>query len=143
VERFGPETSRSLLPPGLSYAVDAVDSPSAKVELAVLARSLGVPVLSSMGMGNKLDPSRLVLADVYGTSVCPLARVMRGELRKRGIDSLAVVYSREPPVLADAAPPLEAAMGARGRRSVPGSAVFVPMCAGLLIASRVVRDLIA
>jgi tRNA threonylcarbamoyladenosine dehydratase len=142
MERFGPETSPRLLPPGLSYAVDAIDSVSAKVELAVRARALGVPLISSMGAGNKLDPSRLEMADIRDTSVCPLARVMRGELKKRGIESLAVVYSREPPIKADAREGLAEGGSVRGRRSVPGSAVFVPMCAGLLIASRVVRDLI-
>ena len=112
------------------YVVDAVDTVTAKLTLIESARSAGVPVISSMGAGNKLDPSAFRAADIYSTSVCPLARVMRKECRKRGIDALKVVYSTEEPV-----------MPSEGGR-VPGSVAFVPSAAGLVIAGEVVKDLI-
>ncbi len=117
------------------YLVDAVDTVAAKVELAVRARQAGVPVISCMGAGNKLDPTRFEVADIAGTSVCPLCKAMRRELKKRGLTSLKVVYSKEPPVR-----PVEA--GANRRRRVPGSVSFVPSVAGLILAGEVVRDLI-
>jgi len=144
VERYGPETAERLLRPGLSYVVDAIDSVAAKVDLIVRAKSLGLRIVSAMGAGNKFDPTRLEVADVYSTSVCPLARVMRGELRRRGVESLEVVYSREEPVAADARSEDARTGGAaaRGRRSVPGSISFVPAAAGLIAASVVVRALL-
>ena len=95
---------------------------------------LSIPLISSMGTGNKLDPSRLTVTDIYQTSVCPLAKVMRRELRKRGIEALKVVYSTEEPKAV--------AVGEGGRRAVPGSVAFVPPAAGLLLASEVVKDLL-
>ena len=129
---------------GISYIVDAIDTVSAKLDLIERAAAMGIPIISSMGAGNKLDPTRLEVADIYETSVCPLARVMRTELRKRGIASLEVVYSREPPVKANAAEPPEGegAGSLHRKRSVPGSVSFVPSVAGLIIASRVVRNLV-
>lgn len=128
-----------LLGGSLSYVVDCIDTVSSKIDLIVRAAELGIPVVSSMGAGNKLDPSRLELADLYNTSVCPLARVMRRELRARGVKALTVVYSREQPIAANAA---DAGTAERpGRRSVPGSVSFVPSAAGLILASKVVRDL--
>jgi tRNA threonylcarbamoyladenosine dehydratase len=141
-EHFGPESSERLLDPGLSYVVDAIDAVSAKIELVVRARALGIPVVSAMGTGAKLDPGRLELADIGETSVCPLARVMRRELHKRGVDSLRVVYSKETPPEGARAGTAPGPYGG-GRRSVPGSVSFVPSAAGLLIASVVVRDLLA
>lgn len=129
---------------GISYIVDAIDTVSAKLDLIERAKAMGIPIISCMGAGNKLDPTRLEVADIYETSVCPLARVMRTELRKRGVASLEVVYSREPPVKANAAEPLEGegAGSLHRKRSVPGSVSFVPSVAGLIIASRVVRNLV-
>ena len=121
------------------YIVDAVDTVAAKLELAVRATALGVPIISAMGAGNKLDPTKLVISDISKTSVCPLARVMRRELRRRGIGRLKVAWSTEPP-----APPrgeIEEAAGLHPRRSIPGSTAFVPPAMGLAIAAQVVRDL--
>ena len=119
------------------YVVDAIDSVSAKLALAERCQREGIPLLSSMGTGNKLDPCRLELGDISETSVCPLARVMRRELRRRGIESLEVLWSREEPVSPRAAPEEPP----QGRRAVPGSVAFVPSAAGLIIAGRVVRRL--
>ncbi len=120
------------------YVVDAIDTVSGKISLVLQAKETGVPIISAMGAGNKLDPSRFEVADLYKTSVCPLARVMRTECRKRGIKHLKVVYSKEPPVT-----PLESAEDmAPGKRSVPGSVSFVPAAAGLILAGEVVRDLV-
>ena len=121
------------------YIVDAVDTMAAKLELAVRAERLGVPLISAMGAGNKLDPTRLRVADIYETSVDPLARVMRKELRKRGVAHLKVVYSSEEP-----RPPIAPAGGdaeSHPRRSVPGSTAFMPSVMGLIIAGEVVRAL--
>ncbi len=120
------------------YIVDAIDTVSAKLELIERATRLGVPVISSMGTGNKLDPSRFTLADIYQTSVCPLAKVMRYELRRRGVGSLKVLYSTEPPIT-----PQVIEEPAQGRRQTPGSISFVPSVAGLTIAGEVIRGLSA
>lgn len=122
---------------GYSYVVDAVDTVSAKLEIVCRAYRAGVPVISSMGAGNKLDPTRFQVADLYSTTVCPLAKTMRRELRKRGVPSLKVVYSTEDPIK-----PVQAHEGRGDGRRVPGSIAFVPSVAGLVIASEVVRDLI-
>lgn len=113
------------------YVIDAVDDVRAKVLLAVKCRESGTPLISSMGTGNKLDPTRFRVSDIYETSVCPLARVMRHELKKAGIERLKVVWSDEPP----AAPTKE------GERVVPASCAFVPSVAGLIIAGEVIREL--
>lgn len=120
------------------YVVDAIDTVSGKISLVLQAKEAGVPIISAMGAGNKLDPSRFEVADLYKTSVCPLARVMRTECRKRGIKHLKVVYSKEPPVT----PAVPAENMAPGKRSVPGSVSFVPAAAGLILAGEVVRDLV-
>lgn len=115
------------------YVVDCIDTVSAKIELAVRCTALGVPVISAMGAGNKLDPTKFIITDIYKTETCPLARVMRRELRKRGVPSLKVVYSTETaktPVLPDGTP-----------SRTPGSVSFVPGVAGMILASAVVRDL--
>jgi len=122
------------------YVVDAVDTVAAKLELAVRATSLGVPIISAMGAGNKLDPTRLVISDIYKTSVCPLARVMRRELRRRGVRRLKVAWSTEPPAAPMGEPAEEA--GLHPRRSIPGSTAFVPPAMGLAIAAEVVRELV-
>lgn len=110
------------------YVIDAVDTVTAKIELVLRAKAAGVPIISSMGTGNKRNPDMLEVADLYKTSVCPLARVMRRELKKRGIEKLKVVYSKEEPV--------------RIHDRTPGSTAFVPPAAGLFIASEVVKDLL-
>ena len=124
---FGPENADDFEFSVFDYVVDAVDTVAAKTELAVRAERAGVPAVSCMGAGNKLDPTRFEVADLYATSVCPLARAMRRELRARGVRRLKVVFSREEP----------AARGA----GAPGSVAFVPSAAGLVLASVVVREL--
>ena len=142
---FLPENAEEFDFSGLDYVVDAVDTVTAKLELILRARRFGVPVISSMGAGNKLDASRLEVADIYQTSVCPLARVMRRELKARGVDRLKVVYSREEARKPPADKFLPSSGGtetpAPGRRAVPGSVVFVPGAAGLILAGEVVKDL--
>lgn len=134
------------------YVVDAIDTVSGKIQLVMQANEAGVPVISSMGAGNKMDPSAFEVSDIYKTSVCPLARVMRYELRKRGIKKLKVVYSKEKPIepLEDVenscknhciCPP-ETARKCTVRRQIPGSNAFVPATVGLIIAGEVVKDLI-
>jgi tRNA A37 threonylcarbamoyladenosine dehydratase len=135
------------------YVVDAIDTVTGKIQLILQAKEAGVPVISAMGAGNKLDPSRFEVADIYETSVDPLARVMRRELKKRGVDSLKVVYSKEKPlqpgreeeksVTADQIVQSEKdrAQETHVRRSTPGSLAFVPSVAGLIIAGEVVKDL--
>lgn len=138
---FLPENSSEFDFSGYDYVVDAVDTVSAKIELVMKCREEGVPIISSMGAGNKLNPARFEVADIYKTSVCPLARVMRTELRKRGVERLKVVYSKEPPVtpqLSFESTPSEEVMA---KKTVPGSLAFVPSVAGLIIAGEVVKDL--
>jgi len=134
------------------YIVDAVDTVSAKVELAVRARQAGIPIISCMGAGNKLDPTRFEVADIADTSVCPLCKAMRKELKKRGLTSLKVVYSKEPPIgpvetVANSCRhacvcPKGSPRSCTVRRRIPGSVSFVPSVAGLILAGEVVRDLI-
>ena len=116
------------------YVVDCVDTVTAKIEIIMRAKKIGVPVISSMGTGNKLDPTRFEISDIYKTKVCPLAKVMRKELKSRGIDSLKVVYSKEEPIKTD--------LNKDGER-VPGSISFIPSVAGLTIAGEVIKDIIA
>ena len=122
------------------YVVDAIDTVTGKLTIIENAKRAGVPVISSMGAGNKVNPSAFEVADLYKTSVCPLAKVMRKECKKRGIDSLKVVYSKEPPIA-----PLEDYIDSKelapGRRSIPGSTAFAPSVAGLIIAGEIVNDL--
>ena len=110
------------------YVVDAIDNVTGKLAIIEKAAAEGVPVISSMGTGNKLDPSMFRIATIEETRVCPLARVMRKELRARGIEGVKVLYSEEPPV--------------KGGSSVPGSISFVPSVAGLMIAGEVIRDIL-
>lgn len=131
---FLPETEGEFDFREYSYVVDAVDTVTAKIQLVMQAKECGVPVISSMGAGNKLDPTRFEVADIYETSVCPLAKVMRRELKKRGVKELKVVYSKEQPVRQKMQEPT-------AERVVPGSTAFVPSVAGLVLASEVVRDL--
>ena len=136
-----PENADEIDLSRFDYVVDAVDTVSAKIELAVRAEKAGVPLISSMGAGNKLDPARFEVADLSKTSVCPLARVMRRELRKRGIEHLKVVYSREEPAVPAYDGPGETPDGEKREKLSPGSVAFVPSAAGLILAGEVIRDL--
>lgn len=125
-----------------SYIVDAIDTVTAKLDLIVRAKEAGVPIISSMGTGNKLDPTQLEVTDIYKTSVCPLARVMRTELKKRGIPKLKVVYSKEQPRKVQKKETEKINSENTGRiKDVPGSVAFVPSVAGLIIAGVVIDDI--
>lgn len=134
-----PETKDQFDFSGFDYIVDAIDTVAGKLALIQEAKAAGVPVISALGAGNKLDPTAFRVADLYETSVCPLARVMRRECRRRGIEQLKVVYSLEEPRT-----PLERPETAAGapRRDVPGSVSFVPGVMGMILAGEVVKDLI-
>ncbi len=134
---FLPENSAEFDFTEYDYVADAVDTVTAKIELVMKAQREGVPIISCMGTGNKLCPALLEVEDIYKTSVCPLARVMRQELKKRGVKRLKVVYSKEEPIKAFASEEEN-----RYRRSIPASAVFVPAAAGLIIASEIVKDIL-
>ena len=121
------------------YIVDAIDTVSGKLSLAVKAQEAGVPLIAAMGAGNKLDPTAFEVADIYDTTECPLARIMRKELRKRGVKALKVVYSREPAQVPQGDADQEEKP--QGRRSIPGSVAFVPSVAGLILAGEVIKDL--
>jgi tRNA A37 threonylcarbamoyladenosine dehydratase len=148
---YGPDTSAGVDLSQYDYIVDAVDTVTAKLELAAKAATLGVPIISAMGAGNKVDASALEVADIFDTSVCPLAKVMRHELRKRGVAKLKVVYSKEPPMpLAEGAQadcklgcvcPPGTERTCSHRRQIPGSNAFVPSVAGLIIAGEVIKEL--
>ena len=132
-----PETAEQFDFTEYDYIVDSIDTVSGKLELALRAQEAGTPIISSMGTGNKLDPTAFEVADISKTSVCPLARVMRLECRKRGIKKLKVVYSKE-----QARKPLSIPSESDGtRRSIPASTAFVPSVAGLIIAGEVIKDL--
>ncbi len=138
---FLPETAGEFDFTKFDYVVDAIDTVTGKIQLVLCAKAAGTPVISAMGTGNKLDPTAFRVADISKTTVCPLARIMRKELRKRGVDHLKVVYSTETPVRGegeDVPDPAEHP----GRRDIPGSVAFVPAAAGLILAGEVVRDLI-
>lgn len=134
-----PDTSPQVDFAQYDYIIDAIDTVSGKIELAVKAAEFNIPIISSMGAGNKVDASAFQVADIYETSVCPLAKVMRHELRKRGIQNLKVVYSKEPPIPHKNDAETEHESGAR--RQIPGSNAFVPAVAGLIISGEVVKDL--
>ena len=123
------------------YVVDAVDTVTAKIQLIVQAKEAGVPVISSMGAGNKLNPASFEVADISQTSVCPLARVMRQECKKRGIKDVKVVYSKEKPVESKLTAEEKKSAEQKGNGLAPGSCAFVPSVAGLIIASEVIKDL--
>lgn len=130
---YTPENADTVALSAYDYIVDAIDTVKAKTELIVRAHAAGVPIVSAMGAGNKLDPTRFELADIYETSVCPLCRTMRAQLKKRGVPQHRVVYSREEPLHA-------VADEAQGRHA-PGSVSFVPPVAGLILAGEVIRNL--
>lgn len=148
---FLPENSGKIDFSQYDYVLDAVDTVTAKLEIIVKAQAAGVPVISAMGAGDKLDPTRFVVTDIYKTSVCPLSRVMRHELKKRGIKNLKVVYSTEPPLeqimetgndcKTNCICPPETKRTCTIRRSIPGSNAFVPSVCGLIAAGEVIKDL--
>lgn len=150
---FLPENSNEFNFEEYDYVVDAVDTVTAKIEIIMKAQRLNVPVISAMGAGNKLDPSAFRVADIYDTKVCPLARVMRRELKKRNVKKLKVVYSEEKPIRpiedmsiscrTNCICPPGAAHKCTERRDIPGSTAFVPSVAGLIIAGEIVNDLTA
>lgn len=135
-----PETREMFDFSKYDYIVDAVDTVSAKIDIVVQAETAGVPVISSMGAGNKLNPAAFEVSDIYKTSVCPLAKVMRRELKKRNIKKLKVVYSKELPVKPEINE--EILKENENKRQAPGSIAFVPSVAGLIIAGEVIKDLI-
>ena len=134
---FLPENQDEFNLETCDYVVDAIDTVTAKIALIVKCKELNVPIISSMGAGNKLNPTMLEVVDIYKTSVCPLARVMRYELKKRNIKNLKVVYSKEKPL-----EPEQIEQQSK-RRATPGSSAFVPPVAGIIIASEIVKDLIS
>lgn len=139
-EFFMPNTD-GIIDETIDYIVDAVDTVTAKIELAMRANKFNIPIISCMGTGNKLDPTRFEIADIYKTSVCPLAKVMRKELKDRGIKKLKVLYSKEEPIkiTIDSEVNIEAG---KSKKIVPGSVSFVPSVAGLIISGEVIKDLI-
>lgn len=136
-----PETKNLFDFTEYNYVVDAVDTVTAKIQLIVQAKEAGVPIISSMGAGNKLNPASFEVADISQTSVCPLARVMRQECKKRGIKDVKVVYSKEKPVESKLTAEEKKSAEQKGNGLAPGSCAFVPSVAGLIIASEVVKDL--
>ena len=148
---YAPQTAELFDFTQYDYVVDAIDTVTGKLELVEQAEKAGVPIISSMGAGNKMDPTAFEVADIYETSVCPLARVMRRELKRRGIKKLKVVYSKEPPMTpiddmsiscsTHCICPPGTARKCTQRRQVPGSNAFVPSVVGLIIAGEVVKDL--
>lgn len=141
---FGPELVETLDFKSFDYIVDAIDTVSSKLLLVELAQQYGVPIISSMGAGNKLDPTQFEVADIHKTSVCPLAKVMRKELKNRGIKKLKVVYSKEVALKPSAREEVIESVSKESplRRQIPGSIAFVPSVAGLIIAGEVIKDLI-
>lgn len=151
-EFYMPNSENKILDKTIDYVVDSIDTVTAKIELVMNCNELGIPIISSMGTGNKLDPSRFEITDIYKTSICPLAKVMRKELRKREIKKLKVIYSKEEPIKPDETlecscktncicPPGTKRKCAE-RNQVPGSISFVPSVAGLMIAGEVIKDII-
>lgn len=137
-EFFMPD-SKEILDDTVNYIVDSVDTVTAKIELVVRANKLNIPIISSMGTGNKLDATKFEVTDIYNTSICPLAKVMRKELRARNIEKLKVVYSKEVPIKPEES---LAEIENTTKKQVPGSISFVPSVAGLIIAGEVIKDII-
>lgn len=136
---FTPETSDEFDFTAYDYIADAIDTVSGKIELARLAQEYSVKAISSMGAGNKLDPTKFEVADIFKTDTCPLAKVMRHELKRRGIKHLKVVYSREPAIK-----PLQSSEngGTHQKRQTPGSTAFVPSVVGLIMAGEIIKDIV-
>ena len=149
---YGPGLADELIEPDCDYIIDCIDTVTCKLDLVIEAGKRGIPIISCMGAGNKLDPTRFEVADISKTTMCPLARTMRKELRKRGVRTLKVVYSREEviaPILSEGASCVNACICPKGterscttRRQIPGSIAFVPAVAGLILAGEVIKDLV-
>ncbi|MDD3024139.1 MAG: tRNA threonylcarbamoyladenosine dehydratase [Syntrophomonadaceae bacterium] len=148
---YSAEYSPDLVNPNYDYIIDAIDTVSSKIDLIINAKQQDIPIISCMGAGNKLNPTKFEIADIYDTSVCPLAKVMRKELRKRGVKNLKVVYSREEPIkpinndwssINDPYASMDSLENCSNRRQIPGSIAFVPSVAGMILAAEVVTDLI-
>lgn len=149
---YMPDTADQLIMDDYDYMIDAIDTVTGKLDLITRAGQKGIPIISSMGAGNKLDPTRFEVADIFNTSVCPLARVIRKELKVRGIKSLKVVYSREEPIKPRESESSSCSVGCicppgtarkcTAKHQVPGSISFVPSVVGLIIAGEVVKDII-
>lgn len=133
-EEFFLPGNSNILNNSITYIVDCIDTVTSKIELAIQAQKFNIPIVSSMGTGNKLDATKFEITDIYKTSVCPLAKVMRKELKARNINKLKVIYSKENPIKSNL-------IGENGK-SIPGSISFVPSVAGLLIAGEVIKDII-
>lgn len=152
IQEFFTQESEGIIDDTVDYIVDCVDTVTAKIELVMRANKLNIPIISSMGTGNKLDPTKFEVSDIYKTSTCPLAKVMRKELRARGIKKLKVVYSKEEPIKPDESlendlknesiSTTDEAGKTSIKKQVPGSISFVPSVAGLIIAGEVIKDLI-
>ncbi len=152
IQEFFMPDSKDILDDTIDYVVDAIDTVTAKIELVIRANKLNIPIISSMGTGNKLDPTKFEVTDIYETSICPLAKVMRKELRKREIKSLKVVYSKEEPIKPDETEnssyktggisPTGTVRKCTARNQVPGSISFVPSVAGLIVAGEVIKDIL-
>ena len=151
-EFYLPDTADRLIGDDYTYIVDAIDTVTGKIDLVVRANAKNIPIISSMGAGNKLDPTQFEVTDIFRTSVCPLAKVMRQELRKRGITSLKVVYSKETPLTPTETESSSCSEGCicppgttrkcTSRHQIPGSIAFVPSVVGLIIAGEVVKDIV-
>ena len=150
---YMPDTAAQFDFSQYDYVVDAIDTVTGKIEIILNAQKCGTPVISCMGAGNKLDPAAFKVADIYKTKMCPLAKVMRRELKKRGVKKLKVVYSEEEPIKTPEVDPASScrshcvcppgtARKCTDRRDIPGSAAFVPSVAGLIIAGEVIKDLV-
>ncbi len=126
--------NNNIIDKSVDYIIDCIDTISSKIDLVVMAKKLNIPIISSMGAGNKLNPTKFEVTDISKTSVCPLAKIMRKELRNRNIKNLKVVYSKEEPI--------KVSMVNEENKKVPGSISFVPSVAGLIIASEVVKDIL-
>lgn len=152
IQEFFMPDSDEILDNTIDYIIDSVDTVTAKIELVVRAKNLNIPIISCMGTGNKIDPTRFEVSDIYKTSICPLAKVMRKELRTRGIKNLKVVYSKEEPIRPNESTenscksncicPPGTKRKCTIRNQVPGSISFVPSVAGLIIAGEVVKDIV-
>lgn len=147
-QEFFMPSSKEILDNSVDYIIDCVDTVTAKIELVLRANKLNIPIISSMGTGNKLDPTKFEITDIYQTIICPLAKVMRKELKSRGIKELKVVYSKEEPIKINETMESSGMNGKKSeknstiRHPVPGSMPFVPSVAGLIIAGEVIKDII-
>jgi tRNA threonylcarbamoyladenosine dehydratase len=151
-EFYNEETVEKLISADYDYVIDAIDTVSGKIDMVVRCNEMGIPIISSMGAGNKLDPTKFEVADIYKTSVCPLAKVMRNELKKRNVKKLKVVFSKELPIKPQESDQLSCKNNCicppgtertcASRRSIPGSISFVPSVVGLILAGEVIKDLI-